>query len=157
MILTINLDPVEALPKLYDAVDGITRMVIDAKDNVNNPETKAARETIVTNALKMLGAEPQNSEGSKKKLTPREFALAALDFVKPLMKLDPERTVNALHQLYTLEEGEKDTLPKAFTALTKSVMQKDVQDFLSSLADLNGLSFGTTSAEPTSSISAPTA
>ena len=105
----------------------------------------------------MLGAEPQNSEGSKKKLTPREFALAALDFVKPLMKLDPERTVNALHQLYTLEEGEKDTLPKAFTALTKSVMQKDVQDFLSSLADLNGLSFGTTSAEPTSSISAPTA
>lgn len=157
MILTINLDPVEALPKLYDAVDGITRMVMDAKDNVNNPETKAARETIVTNALKMLGAEPQNSEGSKKKLTPREFALAALDFVKPLMKLEPERTVNALHQLYTLEEGEKDTLPKAFTALTKSVMQKDVQDFLSSLADLNGLSFGTTSAEPTSSISAPTA
>lgn len=157
MILTINLDPVEALPKLYDAVDGITRMVMDARDNVNNPETKAARETIVTNALKMLGAEPQNSEGSKKKLTPREFALAALDFVKPLMKLDPERTVNALHQLYTLEEGEKDTLPKAFTALTKSVMQKDVQDFLSSLADLNGLSFGTTSAEPTSSISAPTA
>ena len=157
MILTINLDPVEALPKLYDAVDGITRMVMDAKDNVNNPETKAARETIVTNALKMLGAEPQNSEGSKKKLTPREFALAALDFVKPLMKLEPERTVNALHQLYTLEEGEKDTLPKALTALTKSVMQKDVQDFLSSLADLNGLSFGTTSAEPTSSISAPTA
>lgn len=157
MILTINLDPVEALPKLYDAVDGITRMVMDAKDNVDNPETKAARETIVKNALKMLGAEPQNSEGSKKKLTPREFALAALDFVKPLMKLDPERTVNALHQLYTLEEGEKDTLPKAFTALTKSVMQKDVQDFLSSLADLNGLSFGTTSAEPTSSISAPTA
>nr|UWD75206.1 MAG: hypothetical protein [Bacteriophage sp.] len=157
MILTINLDPVEALPKLYDAVDGITRMVMDAKDNVNNPETKAARETIVTNALKMLGAEPQNSEGSKKKLTPREFALAALDFVKPLMKLDPERTVNALHQLYTLEEGEKDTLPKAFTALTKSVMQKDVQDFLSSLADLNGLSFGTTSAEPTSSISEHTA
>ena len=48
MILTINLDPVEALPKLYDAVDGITRMVMDAKDNVNNPETKAARETIVT-------------------------------------------------------------------------------------------------------------
>lgn len=157
MILTINLDPVEALPKLYDAVDGITRMVMDAKDNVNNPETKAARENIVTNALKMLGAEPQNSEGSKKKLTPREFALAALDFVKPLMKLDPERTVNALHQLYTLEEGEKDTLPKAFTALTKSVMQKDVQDFLSSLADLNGLSFGTTSAEPTSSISEHTA
>ena len=73
------------------------------------------------------------------------------------MKLDPERTVNALHQLYTLEEGEKDTLPKAFTALTKSVMQKDVQDFLSSLADLNGLSFGTTSAEPTSSISEHTA
>ena len=45
------------------------------------------------------------------------------------MKIDPQRTVNALHQLYTLEEGEKDTLPKAFTALTKSVMQKDVQDF----------------------------
>ena len=155
MILTINLNPVEALPKLYDAVDGITRMVMDAKDNVNNPEIKAARETIVANALKMLGAEPQ--PGEKKKLTPREFALAALDFVKPLMKLDPERTVNALHQLYTLEEGEKDTLPKAFTALTKSVMQKDVQDFLSSLADLNGLSFGTTSAEPTSSISEHTA
>ena len=34
MILTINLDPVEALPKLYDAVDGITRMIMDAKDNV---------------------------------------------------------------------------------------------------------------------------
>ena len=45
MILTINLDPVEALPKLYDAADGITRMIMDAKDNVNNPETKAARET----------------------------------------------------------------------------------------------------------------
>ena len=72
------------------------------------------------------------------------------------MKLDPQRTMNALHQLYTLEKGEKDTLPKAFTALTKSVMQEDMQDFLSSLADLNGLSFGTTSAAPTSSISAPT-
>ena len=93
---------------------------------------------------------------AKKKLTPREFALAALDFIKPLMKLDPQRTMNALHQLYTLEKGEKDTLPKAFTALTKSVMQEDMQDFLSSLADLNGLSFGTTSAELTSSISAPT-
>lgn len=155
MTLTINLDPVEALPKLYDAVDGITRMIMDAKDNVDNPETKAARETIVANALKMLGVEAQ--PGGKKKLTTREFTLAALDFVKPLMKLDPERTVNALHQLYTLEEGEEDTLPKAFTALTKSVMQKDVQDFFSSLDDLNALSFGTTSAAPTSSISAPTA
>ena len=58
MILTINLDPVEALPKLYDAVDGITRMIMDAKDNVDNPETKAARETIVANAMKLLGAEP---------------------------------------------------------------------------------------------------
>ena len=155
MILTINLDPVEALPKLYDAVDGITRMIMDAKDNVDNPETKAARETIVANAMKLLGAEPaEAAEG--KKLTPREFALAALDFIKPLMKLDPQRTMNALHQLYTLEKGEKDTLPKAFTALTKSVMQEDMQDFLSSLADLNGLSFGTTSAAPTSSISAPT-
>lgn len=154
MILTINLDPVEALPKLYDAVDGITRMIMDAKDNVDNPETKAARETIVANAMKLLGAEETAED--KKKLTPREFALAALDFIKPLMKLDPQRTMNALHQLYTLEKGEKDTLPKAFTALTKSVMQEDMQDFLSSLADLNGLSFGTTSAEPTSSISAPT-
>ena len=146
MILTINLDPVEALPKLYDAVDGITRMIMDAKDNVDNPETKAARETIVANAMKLLGAEPSETAEGKKKLTPREFALAALDFIKPLMKLDPQRTMNAL----------KDTLPKAFTALTKSVMQEDMQDFLSSLADLNGLSFGTTSAEPTSSISAPT-
>ena len=153
MILTINLDPVEALPKLYDAVDGITRMIMDAK---NNPETKAARETIVANAMKLLGAEPSETAEGKKKLTPREFALAALDFIKPLMKLDPQRTMNALHQLYTLEKGEKDTLPKAFTALTKSVMQEDMQDFLSSLADLNGLSFGTTSAAPTSSISAPT-
>ena len=156
MILTINLDPVEALPKLYDAVDGITHMIMDAKDNVNNPETKAARETIVANALKLLGAEPAETAEGNKKLTPREFALAALDFIKPLMKLDPQRTINALHQLYTLEKGEKDTLPKAFTALTKSVMQEDMQDFLSSLADLNGLSFGTTAAAPTSSISAPT-
>ena len=154
MILTINLDPVEALPKLYDAVDGITHMIMDAKDNVD-PETKAARETIVANAMKLLGAEPSETAEGKKKLTLREFALAALDFIKPLMKLDPQRTMNALHQLYTLEKGEKDTLPKAFTALTKSVMQEDMQDFLSSLADLNGLSFGTTSAAPTSSISAP--
>ena len=79
MILTINLDPVEALPKLYDAVDGITRMIMDAKDNVDNPETKAARETIVANALKLLGAEPEETAEGKKKLTPREFALAALD------------------------------------------------------------------------------
>ena len=73
-----------------------------------------------------------------------------------VLELQIQRTMNALHQLYTLEKGEKDTLPKAFTALTKSVMQEDMQDFLSSLADLNGLNFGTTSAEPTSSISAPT-
>ena len=73
-----------------------------------------------------------------------------------MMKLDPKRTVNVLHQLYTLEKGEKDTLPKALSALTKSVMQEDMQDFLSSLADLNVPSFGTTSAEPTSSISEPT-
>ena len=85
MILTINLDPVQALPKLYDAVDGIVRMVMDAKDNVDNPETKAARDTIVNNALKMLGAEPAAPAEGKKKLTPREFALAALDFIKPLM------------------------------------------------------------------------
>ena len=101
MILTINLDPVEALPKLYDAVDGITRMIMDAKDNVDNPETKAARETIVANAMKLLGAEPSETAEGKKKLTQREFALAALDFIKPLMKLDPQRTMNALHQLYT--------------------------------------------------------
>ena len=87
MILTIDLDPVEALPKLYDAVDGITRMIMDAKDNVNNPETKAARETIVANALKLLGAEPAETAEGKKKLTPREFALAALDFIKTLKKL----------------------------------------------------------------------
>lgn len=156
MILTINLDPVQALPKLYDAAEGIVRMVMEAKDNVDNPETKAARDTIVANALKMLGAEPAEPTEGKKKLTPREFALAALDFVKPLMKLDPQRTMAALHQFYTLEEGEKDTLPKALTALTKSVMQEDMQDFLSSLADLNGLDFGTTSANVTSSISVPT-
>lgn len=156
MILTINLSPEESLPKLYDAVDGIVRMVMDAKDNVDNPETKAARDTIVANALKMLGAEPAAPAGGKKKLTPREFALAALDFIKPLTKLDPVRTMTALHQFYTLEEGEKDTLPKALTALTKSVMQEDVQDFLSSLAALNGLNFGTTSTSVTSSISAPT-
>ena len=155
MILTINLDPVESIPKLYDAIDSITRMVMDAKDNVDNPEIKAARQAIVDNAMKLLGA-PVETKAEKKKLTPREFALAALDFAKPLMKLDPKRTVDALHQLYTLENGEKDTLPKALTALTKSVMQEDMQDFLSSLADLNGLSFGTTSAAPTSSISAPT-
>ena len=53
MILTINLDPVEALPKLYDAVDGITRMIMDAKDNVDNPETKAARETIVADPARV--------------------------------------------------------------------------------------------------------
>ena len=64
--------------------------------------------------------------------------------------------MTALHQFYTLEEGEKDTLPKALTALTKSVMQEDVQDFLSSLTALNGLNFGTTSTNVTSSISAPT-
>ena len=155
MKLTINEDPIIALPKLYDAVDGIVRMVMDAKDNVDNPETKAARETIAANAMKMLGIEAQPAEG-KKKLSPREFALAALDFIKPLMKLDPQRTMNALHQFYTLEKGEKDTVPKALTALTTSLLQEDMRDFLSSLDGLNGLTFGSTSAKPTSSISAPT-
>ena len=95
MILTINLDPVESIPKLYDAIDSITRMVMDAKDNVDNPEIKAARQAIVDNAMKLLGA-PVEPQAEKKKLTPREFALAALDFAKPLMKLDPKRTVDAV-------------------------------------------------------------
>lgn len=144
MILTINLDPVEALPKLYDAVDGITRMIMDAKDNVDNPETKAARETIVANALRLLGAEPAaaEGEGGKKKLTPREFALAALDFANPLMKLDPQRTMNALHQLYTLEKGEKDSIMKAMNALLQTAMQPDVLDFTASLGKLNEIDFG---------------
>lgn len=142
MILTINLDPVEAIPKLYDAINSIVRMVMDAKDNVDNPETKAAREAIVANALKLLGAEPAAAEGGKKKLTNREFALAALDFAKPLMKLDPERTVNALHQLYTLEEGEKDSIMKAMNALLQTAMQPDVLDFTASLGKLNEIDFG---------------
>lgn len=142
MILTINLDPVEAIPKLYDAINSIVRMVMDAKDNVDNPETKAAREAIVANALKLLGAEPAAAEGGKKKLTTREFALAALDFAKPLMKLDPERTVNALHQLYTLEEGEKDSIMKAMNALLQTAMQPDVLDFTASLGKLNEIDFG---------------
>ena len=142
MILTINLDPVEAIPKLYDAINSIVRMVMDAKDNVDNPETKAAREAIVANALKLLGAEPAAAEEGKKKLTPREFALAALDFAKPLMKLDPERTVNALHQLYTLEEGESDSIMKAMNALLQTAMQPDVLDFTASLGKLNETDFG---------------
>lgn len=142
MILTINLDPVEAIPKLYDAINSIVRMVMDAKDNVDNPETKAAREAIVANALKLLGAEPAAAESGKKKLTTREFALAALDFAKPLMKLDPERTVNALHQLYTLEEGEKDSIMKAMNALLQTAMQPDVLDFTASLGKLNEIDFG---------------
>lgn len=142
MILTINLDPVEAIPKLYDAINSIVRMVMDAKDNVDNPETKAAREAIVANALKLLGAEPAAATEGKKKLTPREFALAALDFAKPLMKLDPERTVNALHQLYTLEEGENDSIMKAMNALLQTAMQPDVLDFTASLGKLNEIDFG---------------
>lgn len=142
MILTINLDPVEAIPKLYDAINSIVRMVMDAKDNVDNPETKAAREAIVANAMKLLGAEPSETAEGKKKLTPREFALAALDFAKPLMKLDPERTVNALHQLYTLEEGEKDSIMKAMNALLQTAMQPDVLDFTASLGKLNEIDFG---------------
>lgn len=142
MILTINLDPVEAIPKLYDAINSIVRMVMDAKDNVDNPETKAAREAIVANALKLLGAEPAAATEGKKKLTPREFALAALDFAKPLMKLDPERTVNALHQLYTLEEGESDSIMKAMNALLQTAMQPDVLDFTASLGKLNEIDFG---------------
>nr|DAI04546.1 MAG TPA: hypothetical protein [Caudoviricetes sp.] len=142
MILTINLDPVEAIPKLYDAINSIVRMVMDAKDNVDNPETKAAREAIVANAMKLLGAEPSETAEGKKKLTPREFALAALDFAKPLMKLDPERTVNALHQLYTLEEGESDSIMKAMNALLQTAMQPDVLDFTASLGKLNEIDFG---------------
>lgn len=142
MILTINLDPVEAIPKLYDAINSIVRMVMDAKDNVDNPETKAAREAIVANAMKLLGAEPSETAEGKKKLTPREFALASLDFAKPLMKLDPERTVNALHQLYTLEEGEKDNIMKAMNALLQTAMQPDVLDFTASLGKLNETDFG---------------
>ena len=142
MILTINLDPVEAIPKLYDAINSIVRMVMDAKDNVDNPETKAAREAIVANALKLLGAEPAAATEGKKKLAPREFALAALDFAKPLMKLDPERTVNALHQLYTLEEGESDSIMKAMNALLQTAMQPDVLDFTASLGKLNEIDFG---------------
>ena len=141
MILTINLDPVESIPKLYDAIDSITRMVMDAKDNVDNPEIKAARQAIVDNAMKMLGA-PVETKAKKKKLTPREFALAALDFAKPLMKLDPKRTVDALHQLYTLEEGESDNIMKALDALVQTLMQPDVLGFTKSLGMLNATDFG---------------
>lgn len=141
MILTINLDPVESIPKLYDAIDSITRMVMDAKDNVDNPEIKAARQAIVDNAMKLLGA-PVETKAEKKKLTPREFALAALDFAKPLMKLDPKRTVDALHQLYTLEEGESDNIMKALDALVQTLMQPDVLGFTKSLGMLNATDFG---------------
>lgn len=141
MILTINLDPVESIPKLYDAIDSITRMVMDAKDNVDNPEIKAARQAIVDNAMKLLGA-PVETKVEKKKLTPREFALAALDFAKPLMKLDPKRTVDALHQLYTLEEGESDNIMKALDALVQTLMQPDVLGFTKSLGMLNATDFG---------------
>jgi len=137
MILTINLDPVESIPKLYDAIDSITRMVMDAKDNVDNPEIKAARQAIVDNAMKLLGA-PVETQAEKKKLTPREFALAALDFAKPLMK----RTVDALHQLYTLEEGESDNIMKALDALVQTLMQPDVLGFTKSLGMLNATDFG---------------
>ncbi len=142
MLLTINLDPVAALPKLYDAIDSITRMVMDAKDNVDNPETKAARQTIVDNAMKLLGASSAPAAEGEKKLSPREFALAALDFAKPLMKLDPTRTVDALHQLYTLEEGESDSTMKALSALVQTVMQPDFVDFTKSLGALNATDFG---------------
>lgn len=141
MILTINLDPVESIPKLYDAIDSITRMVMDAKDNVDNPEIKAARQAIVDNAMKLLGA-PVETKAEKKKLTPREFALAALDFAKPLMKMDPKRTVDALHQLYTLEEGESDNIMKALDALVQTLMQPDVLGFTKSLGMLNATDFG---------------
>lgn len=141
MILTINLDPVESIPKLYDAIDSITRMVMDAKDNVDNPEIKAARQAIVDNAMKLLGA-PVEAKAEEKKLTPREFALAALDFAKPLMKLDPKRTVDALHQLYTLEEGESDNIMKALDALVQTLMQPDVLGFTKSLGMLNATDFG---------------
>lgn len=141
MILTINLDPVESIPKLYDAIDSITRMVMDAKDNVDNPEIKAARQAIVDNAMKLLGA-PVETKAEKKKLTPREFALAALDFAKPLMKMDPKRTVDALHQLYTLEEGESDNIMKALNALVQTLMQPDVLGFTKSLGMLNATDFG---------------
>ena len=141
MILTINLDPVESIPKLYDAIDSITRMVMDAKDNVDNPEIKAARQAIVDNAMKLLGA-PVETQAEKKKLPPREFALAALDFAKPLMKLDPKRTVDALHQLYTLEEGESDNIMKALDALVQTLMQPDVLGFTKSLGMLNATDFG---------------
>lgn len=141
MILTINLDPVESIPKLYDAIDSITHMVMDAKDNVDNPEIKAARQAIVDNAMKLLGA-PVETKAEKKKLTPREFALAALDFAKPLMKLDPKRTVDALHQLYTLEEGESDNIMKALDALVQTLMQPDVLGFTKSLGMLNATDFG---------------
>lgn len=156
MILTINLDPVEALPKLYESFSGLVRMILDAKDNVDNPETKAARDAIVANAMKLLGAAPEPA-ANKKKLSTREFALAALDFLKPLMKLDPQRTVDALHGLYTLEEGEKDNIAKALTAFTTSIVQEDVLTFLSSLDSLNRIDFGTSSEKPVSSISAPSA
>lgn len=146
MILTINLDPVESIPKLYDAIDSLTRMVMDAKDNMDNPETRAARQTIVNNAMRLLGApveEPSDTApAGKKNLSPREFALAALDFAKPLMKLDPKRTVDALHQLYTLEEGETDSIMKAMNALIQTLMQPDVLDFTSSLGKLNATDFG---------------
>lgn len=141
MILTINLDPVASIPKLYDAIDSITRMVMDAKDNVDNPEIKAARQAIVDNAMKLLGA-PVETQAEKKKLTPREFALAALDFAKPLMKLDPKRTVDALHQLYTLEDGESDNIMKALDALVQTLMQPDVLGFTKSLGMLNATDFG---------------
>lgn len=141
MILTINLDPVESIPKLYDAIDSITRMVMDAKDNVDNPEIKAARQAIVDNAMKLLGA-PVETKAEKKTLTPREFALAALDFAEPLMKLDPKRTVDALHQLYTLEEGESDNIMKALDALVQTMIQPDVLGFTKSLGMLNATDFG---------------
>lgn len=144
MTLTINMDPEKALPKLYDAINGIVQMVMEAKGNVDNPETKAARQKIVDNAMRLLGApvQEQQDAGAKKKLTTREFALAVLDFAKPLMKLDPQRTVDALHQLYTLDEGESDSIMKAMNALVQTAMQPDVLDFTASLGKLNAIDFG---------------
>ena len=71
-----------------------------------------------------------------------QIALAALDFAKPLMKLDPVRTVDALHQLYTLEEGETDSTMKALNALVQTFLQQDMLDFTTSLGKLNATDFG---------------
>lgn len=144
MILTINMPPETALPRLYDAFEGLTRLLMDARDNVDNPETKAARELIVSNAMRLLGAEPDTAPDSveKHKLSPREFVLALLDFLRPIMRDDPVRTMRALHGLYDLGEGEKDSAPKALSALVATLMQPDVLDFTRSLGELAKTDFG---------------